>query len=238
MATPGITRCRSRIEKRFSKGYTIQGAYTWSKAMEALEFMNPADTQPYESLGGLDRPHRLSLSGIYELPFGRGRRFLASAPGAVDFIAGGWQLNGIISFQSGAPLWALGTRSSMATLRILRCSQVSAQWIAGSMWMPASTGWPRSSLPPTSGPSRLRFSGVRGDAQHRWDLSAIKNFRITEEQPPAVPRGGLQRAQSADLQQPKHGSNQHRFRASDGNRRQVADIPVRAEAGVLGDVAN
>ena len=44
------------------------------------------------------------ISGNYELPFGRNKPFLATAPKAVDFVLGGWQLNGIATFQTGVPL--------------------------------------------------------------------------------------------------------------------------------------
>ena len=44
------------------------------------------------------------ISGNYELPFGRSKPYLATAPKAVDFVLGGWQLNAIASFQTGIPL--------------------------------------------------------------------------------------------------------------------------------------
>lgn len=72
--------------------------------MEAVEFLNRTDPMPYEVISGMDRPHRLAISGIYELPFGKGRRFANSLPGAVDLFVGGWQLNGIITWQSGQAL--------------------------------------------------------------------------------------------------------------------------------------
>ncbi len=170
---------QTRVEKRFSKGYTLQGSYTWSKAMEALEFMNPADTRPYESLGSLDRPHRIAMSGIYEIPLGRGRQFLAGAPGIVDFFMGGWQLNGIITFQSGAPL-GFGNALFIGNVEDIRLSPSER---SVDRWFNTEAGFNRVSAQQLSSNYRtfpLRFSGVRGDAQHRWDLSAIKNFRITE----------------------------------------------------------
>ncbi|MCC6265066.1 MAG: carboxypeptidase regulatory-like domain-containing protein [Bryobacterales bacterium] len=170
---------QTRVEKRFSQGYTLQGAYTWSKAMEALEFMNPADVQPYESLGSLDRPHRISFSGIYEIPFGRGRQFLSSAPAIVDLVAGGWQLNGIITFQSGAPL-GFGNALFVGNVEDIRLGPGER---SVNRWFNTEAGFNKVSNQQLASNYRtfpLRFSGVRGDAQHRWDLSAIKNFRITE----------------------------------------------------------
>ncbi|MCL4853519.1 MAG: hypothetical protein KJZ78_19360, partial [Bryobacteraceae bacterium] len=93
-----------RGEKRFSQGYTFQLGYTWSKLMEAVSFLNAVDAMPYEVIGSFDRTHRLTMSGIWEVPFGRGRRHGAQTPAVVNFIAGGWQINGVVVRQSGAPL--------------------------------------------------------------------------------------------------------------------------------------
>ena len=66
---------QNRIEKRFSQGFTFQLAHTWSKLMEATEFLNNTDPMPYYSIGSFDRPHRIAGSGIWEIPVGRGRAY-------------------------------------------------------------------------------------------------------------------------------------------------------------------
>jgi hypothetical protein len=103
-----------RAEKRLSHGYTVQLSYTWSKAMQATEWLNAADAVPYRSISDMDRTHRVVITGIWEVPFGRGRRFGTTMPKAANFIAGGWQLNMMIQRQSGPPLgfgdvWTLFT---------------------------------------------------------------------------------------------------------------------------------
>jgi hypothetical protein len=107
---------QSQIEKRFSSGYTFQLAYTWSKAMEAVEFLNAADPLPTEVISSIDRTHRVAASGIWELPVGKGRRFGTDLPGAVNFFIGGWQLSGVVTVQSGAPL-GFGNRIYNGDLR-------------------------------------------------------------------------------------------------------------------------
>ena len=59
---------------------TFQLAYTWSKQMDAIEFLNAADPLPYETISGGDRTHRIAASGIVELPFGKGRKFASDLP--------------------------------------------------------------------------------------------------------------------------------------------------------------
>jgi hypothetical protein len=168
-----------RSEKRFSRGYTFQLAYTWSKLMEAVEFLNPTDPMPYEIISGMDRPHRLALSGIYEFPFGRGRPYLNSAPRALDAIIGGWQLNGIVTWQSGQ---ALGFGNIIFNGDIKNIALPSSQRNA-DRWFNIDAGFNRVNNQQLASNIRtfpLRFSGIRGDAQNRWDLSLLKNFTLVE----------------------------------------------------------
>jgi hypothetical protein len=168
-----------RAEKRFSQGYTFQMAYTWSKLMEAVEFLNATDPMPYEIISGMDRPHRLALSFIYELPFGKGRRLANNAPGAINAIIGGWQLNGILTWQSGAPL---GFGNVIFTGDLKDISLSTGERTA-DQWFNTEAGFNRVNNQQLGSNIRtfpLRFSGIRGDAQNRWDLSALKNFALTE----------------------------------------------------------
>lgn len=170
---------QGRIEKRFSEGYTFGLSYTWSKSMEAMSYINAADTRPYESLGGLDRPHRVAISGIYEFPFGKGRRWGANAPRVVDTFIGGWQLNAVIIYQSGAPL---GFGNALFIGNVGDIPLPSDQREA-DRWFNTDAGFNRISSQQLASNFRtfpLRFGGVRGDMQNRWDLSALKNFAITE----------------------------------------------------------
>jgi hypothetical protein len=92
------------VEKRYSHGLTLLGAYTWSKTLEALSFLNPQDAAPYKNIGAQDRPHRLVISAVYELPFGRGHALLGNANRLTELAVGGWQLNLIETIQSGVPM--------------------------------------------------------------------------------------------------------------------------------------
>lgn len=92
------------IERRYSNGFSIMGSYTWSKTEEALSYLNPQDAAPYKNIGSNDRPQRLVISALYELPFGHGHRLLGNASRPVELLAGGWQLNYIETIQSGTPV--------------------------------------------------------------------------------------------------------------------------------------
>lgn len=93
-----------RVEKRFSQGYTILGTYAWSKYLEEVSLLNATDANYEKRLSDADSPHRLAVSGIYELPFGRGRKFGSSWSGVKEALLGGFQVQGILQYQAGRPL--------------------------------------------------------------------------------------------------------------------------------------
>lgn len=171
---------QTRIEKRFSAGYTTQVSYTWSKNMEATEFLNLQDPTPYEVVSGLDRTHRITASGIWEVPVGKGRRFGADLHPLVNGIFGGWQLNASWQHQSGQPL-GFGNSIFFGDLDrvVLPSDQKSVdQWF-----------YPRAEMFEIQGGAQLasnlrtlphRFNGIRGPVQDRLDLGMIKNFPIGE----------------------------------------------------------
>ena len=93
------------VNRRMSGGLMFAGSYARSKAMEEGEsHQDSYDIRASRSIASYDIPHRLVLSALYEIPFGRGRRFGASVPALLDAVFGGWQINGIITVQSGTPL--------------------------------------------------------------------------------------------------------------------------------------
>lgn len=171
-----------RIEKRFSKGYTFNMAYTWAKTMDATSFLNASDAIPYEAISAQDRLHRISVSGIWELPFGRGKQFGSHLPSVVNFFAGGWQLNGVMQRQSGPPLgwgdvWTTFTGDSTSVR--LPNSERSVD-----RWFDVDAGFNRDSSAVLGSNIRYsapRFSNLRADGQSRWDFSLFKNFRVTEK---------------------------------------------------------
>ena len=92
------------LEKRLSKGYTVQAAYTWSKWVQATEYLNAGDPEPTKMISDQDVPHRFALSALYSLPFGRNREFLSGANWLTNAILGGWQIGGSVQLQSGFPV--------------------------------------------------------------------------------------------------------------------------------------
>src|SRR5262249_2679406 len=93
-----------RIEKRTSYGLSFISSYTLSKSLQQSNFLNDQDTVMVRELTDYDRTHRWVFSGIYDLPFGRGRHFMRESRGLFNQLLGGWQVNWIFTYQSGVPL--------------------------------------------------------------------------------------------------------------------------------------
>jgi hypothetical protein len=93
-----------KVEKRFTQGYTRLAAYTWSRFREQVFQLNPYDTTYEDRPAASDVPHRVTISGIWELPFGQGRRFAAGANRFTDAFIGGWSVQAIGQLQSGRPI--------------------------------------------------------------------------------------------------------------------------------------
>lgn len=109
-----------KAEKRFSNGLNFLGNYTWSKFIDdtAADFevgAVPAGYQDFynrgadRALSGNDVRHRFVASSVYELPFGKGRKWLTN--GFVGRAIGGWNIGAIVTAQAGSP-YGLTTQNS------------------------------------------------------------------------------------------------------------------------------
>ena len=93
-----------QLVKRFTRGLSLNGSYTFSREHDKTRYLNPQDTELVDIVSVTERPHRWTATGIYELPFGKGRSFGSEWHPVVDAVLGGWQLQGVYEWQSGEPL--------------------------------------------------------------------------------------------------------------------------------------
>jgi len=177
---------QTSFSKRFSRGLQFEGSYTWAKAIqEALRHVDSYNIRQSRSLADYDIAHRFVVSYIYELPFGKGRRFGANWTGATNFILGGWQINGFTTYQTSTPL------------------QISANNVAG-LFNPIGVANNNGRSGKLDGPIHdrlLRYfdtsvysqpaaftfgnmanyaPDLRGPGIRNWDISMFKEFRIKE----------------------------------------------------------
>ncbi|MBO0800382.1 MAG: hypothetical protein J2P31_16295, partial [Blastocatellia bacterium] len=98
------------LMKRFSGGFLINTNYTWQKSLDGqsslaeVKVQNPFDRRQDYSRSSWDINHVFNFSYVYELPFGKGRKFGTNWTKAPDMVLGGWTLQGITRLESGPPI--------------------------------------------------------------------------------------------------------------------------------------
>lgn len=166
----------ARVQKRFSYGLQLSVNYTHSKLMQNI-MLNQSDPTMVHSLASSDFPNRWVISGGYDLPFGRGRRFFGTAGRATDLLLGGWNLNGIYTWQSGGLVsWGdviyyggdlqWDPRNIQRGFDTSRFNMISTQQVDAAIHF--------RTFP-------MYFNNVRQDGLNNLDLSLIKNFHVTEK---------------------------------------------------------
>ena len=91
-------------EHRFAHGINFTTGYTWSRTIDNNGTLDPYNTSLDKALSNFHLAHRAFSSAVWEVPFGRGRRFGGSSHGVVDAIAGGWQVSTFLVLATGNPL--------------------------------------------------------------------------------------------------------------------------------------
>jgi hypothetical protein len=191
-----------RLEKRYSSGLYFLGSYTFSRLLNdgpqsnswlgdtstgsGWGLQDPTNIRGEWSRSAGDVPHRLVFSWGYELPVGRGKRFGGQMNRWVNGVVGGWQLNGIFSWQSGQPL-----NVGMANPRLADGNQrpnvtgnprsnYSIKQVVdgkGILFNAGAYSDPGAQMPGTA----PRYdSRVRSDGIHNLDASVFKDFKLHE----------------------------------------------------------
>jgi hypothetical protein len=122
---------QANLQQRTWHNLDTTVAYTFSKTMDAITYLNPQDafvttatsqtgvsvptagmfadsalTGPAHDFAPYDRKHRVDIAPVYELPLGRNKMFLANTNRVVNTLIAGWQCSGHIIWQTGAPMTA------------------------------------------------------------------------------------------------------------------------------------
>jgi hypothetical protein len=93
-----------RAQKMYSKGYNFLAAYVYIKEKMEINNFNDLDyfTNTFRWQDSDQPRHRLTAAGTWDLPVGKGRPFMGSAPRVVDYALGGWKLAGVWTYTSGS----------------------------------------------------------------------------------------------------------------------------------------
>jgi hypothetical protein len=88
---------------KWSNSLTMHGTYTYSKMMDSGGWSDETYRVPARSIDGSDVTNRITISGVYLLPVGRGRSLLPNLNRVVDGVMGGWELGSLYIFHTGTP---------------------------------------------------------------------------------------------------------------------------------------
>ena len=174
-----------KLERRFAQGLTYLVSYAFARDISewgSETTFGPTLYAPEHYDKGVspnERRHILAVSGIYELPFGRGKRFGSQIPRPVHAVLGGWQLSGIYRFTAGAPLTLAVPGATLGNGVNARPDIVGDPHLSN----PSANLWfnPAAFAPPP----RFQFGNsdpgpITGPGLHVFDAGLMKNFDLGE----------------------------------------------------------
>ncbi len=180
-----------RVEKRFTQGYSFLTTYTISRFEEQNFALNAVDGPAgiYEKRrSDVDVPHRIVVNGIWELPFGRDRKWGSNWNKALDLIAGGWNISAIYQWQSGRPL-TIGNVYYAGDINALTTSYSTSNVdqpvfdVSGFYFNDIPEAQrrndPRIQLAQNYRTLPSRPANLRAQALNYMDMSIVKRFDIT-----------------------------------------------------------
>ena len=164
------------FQRRFSQGLSLNAAYSGIKAEEWLNVINEYDAAPTGWVTSQNaRPHRITLNGVWELPFGRGRAFLNNG-GFWSKILGGWQTGQTFEWQPG-PLLQYGNIFYYGDV-----DDIALEDPTLNEWFDTDAGFERNATRvPADFQERLfplRVDGLRGDQTLLLNSSISRTFPL------------------------------------------------------------
>jgi hypothetical protein len=180
---------QTTLERRLG-AVRFSGSWTWSHSIDESSgessgspIQNPNNLAAQRANSTFDVRHKVSAGTTWELPFGKGKRFLTAAPKPVELIAGGWQVNNIATFLTGLPFTPTMQTSS---LNVGGGSQFPNRIASGTLpsgersidrWFDASA---------FAAPAQFAFGNsgrniLYGPGTKQLDFSLFKSFALSEK---------------------------------------------------------
>jgi hypothetical protein len=184
----------TKLEHR-GRGSLLTFAYTWAKSTDSKSaaagigasgfngwqgFLNNHDPERDHGLSDFDVDHRLVGSFVYNLPFGNGEKYAGNATGVKNAVVGGWQVNGIYTWQRGFPITITaddvgGLNDTFGTNRADLVGDPSVDKRTVDQWFNTSA----FRQPAAGALGNLGRNTERGPGVNNIDLAVFKNFSLT-----------------------------------------------------------
>ena len=193
-ATSNYHSLQVKLEKRFSNGLQFLGSYAWGHHIDVGGSGNSTQSFPQNqrdlrgdrASGFADFRHIFTGSYLYELPFGKGKRFLSDVSGFVNGVLGGWAVSGITRYNTGAPVNVtidfdranIGFGSFQRPDRVLdKPARVRSTGDKTQGWLNPEA----FALPEQYKFGNLGRNTERGPVLANWDIILFKNFVLPGE---------------------------------------------------------
>ncbi len=162
----------ARLQKRFSQGYNFLFGYVYIRE-KVQQFNNALETYQNQLVWqDSNQPHhRITAASSYELPFGRGKTYLASTPRIVDALVGGWQITGELTYNTGD--YPRFNQALIVTGNPCVSNPTPQNWFNRSAFS-LPTGYAIQTNP-------IQYSCLTGPKFFDLDASLLKNFHVTEK---------------------------------------------------------
>ena len=190
------------VTRQLTNGFYIQSSWTWARDRYDCDYNWDFGTDMFQPENPFNRAreiapapdiptHRFNTNWIYQMPFGRGRHFGAHMGRVANLLAGGWEISGIFSTQTGmfiTPFWTgpdpvgiafTGSDPADVTLRpnILKNPNLSGGQQTVDQWFDIS-----AFAPPTSGQFGTSAKGtIIGPGVNVWHMGFHKDFEFSEK---------------------------------------------------------
>ena len=164
-----------KISRRMSQGLLLSVDYSHSRLMESVAALNAGDPTLEKRVSTYDRPNNFAISALYQLPFGRGKKFASGVNGVTNVIIGNWAISSGYNFHSGAPVaWGnviynggelnYDARNVNHAFDTTRFNTVSAQQLSQNFRYFSS-----------------QFNNIRVDGTNNLNLTVTKEFSLREK---------------------------------------------------------
>jgi Carboxypeptidase regulatory-like domain len=188
------------FEHRFSRGLFLMASYTFAKLIsnsdgEDANRGDAAGQNQYnrvldKAVGIQDTPHNAALMYVYELPIGRGKRWMSQSHSVVNGILGNWRISGVHRYVSGTAIGVTSGQNFFGAGNNARANFVAGQPLKSPQFDPNDPGRypylnPAAFRRPADmeyGNTPRRIAQLRGPALLNEDLSILKNFNLGSEQ--------------------------------------------------------
>jgi hypothetical protein len=184
----------AKLEHR-GRGSILTFAYTWAKSTDTKSaaagigasgfngwqgFLDNSNPERDHGLSDFDVDHRLVGSFVYNLPFGKGEKFASDAGGVKDALVGGWQVNGIYTWQHGFPVTIIaadvgGLNDTFGTNRADLVGDPDVGDRTVNRWFNTAA----FAQPAAGKLGNLGRNTERGPGVNNLDLALFKNFTVT-----------------------------------------------------------